>query len=371
MEHNRPCERRFPFYRQVRDYQQEALYQAEGRFLTEPPPAEAKFANRSEAQDWLEKLIGDPDFEVAYPRQAVAMRQNPPEVKVGSATKGIGRADISRNVMRLSNALGGVGMTLPVVLHEFSHFVHSYTDGFAKGQEAHGPEFSAIYLDMVALVCGDHTADRLSEDFQAAGIRVAHKSRRVVDDDMEWMDDDRYEGSGLPDEPEATFGHPGERDSAGAGLIAKGRLSSPTGTRTAEQASAAAMKLANKKMAKTWESSWKAAQTWASEDPEKPKRLMREFAEHNRAVFEAHLAKGGTLPAEMCEFLGLRPAVSRIPEPAPSAGSAFDDQVARTLKQAATVLPGSESGLATRCGKRMPRAKRLCERPRGHRGPCK
>lgn len=336
MEHNRPCERRH--FRHIPDYQQSALYKAETRFLTEPPPAEAKFANRSEVQGWLKKLIASPELAAAYPRQAEALRRHPPEVKVGSATRKIGQADITDNVLRLSNALGGVGMTLPVMLHELSHFVHSHTDGFARGEQAHGPEFAAVYLDMVCLVCGEDQARRLSEDFDEGHLRVAKNSRRV---------------------------------SGGEGLMAEGKLPNPSETRTAEQASDAAMEHANKKMARTWKTNKKRADTWASTDPGKPEQLMREFAEHNRGVFEQHLAKGGTLPNELCEYLGLRQAAPRIPEPIPSASSAFDDHVASTLQQAATVRPESGSGLATRCGKRMPRARRLCERPRGHRGPCK
>ena len=336
MEHNRPCERRF--FRQVPDYQQKDLYRAETRFMSDPPPAEAKFANGSEAQDWLKKLIASPELAAAYPHPAASLRQNPPKVKVGSATKHIGTAQIGDNVLRLSNALGGVGMTLPVMIHEVAHFVHSHTDGFAHGQEAHGPEFAAIYLDMVSLVCGEDQARRLSEDFKGECLRVAINSRRV---------------------------------SGGEGLLAGGKLPNPSGIRTAEQASDAALEHASKKMARAWKSNWKRANTWASSDPEKPEKLMREFAELNRGVFEEHLAEGGTIPEEAREYLGLPPAAPLISEPLQPAGPLFDDHVASTLQQAAAVRSGTESGLATRCGKRMPRAKRLCERPKGHRGPCK
>ncbi len=328
-------------YTKFPDPQQHTLYAAEKRFMNDPPPGEMMFKTRSEVKNWLSTLTGKTDFQDAYPISARALISKPIDIKITSGRKHVGAADLSKRVMRLSKAEGGLGMTLPVVLHEFAHFVHqtrSNLDIYTL-EEPHGPEFAAVYLDVVALVCGDDEADRLAQDFALKSLDVRHKGRKVEN-----------------------------RHPPRLGLIADKRIPRPSGSRTAEDVFAAALAANNKQYDRAWKLSVKNAESWRGEDPNKPEALLRQFASDNRQIFEKHHARGGTLPPQLLEFLGLQPHGL---DPVPAVVSKFDQQIAATRRQGATLPSGKNSGVATRCGDWMPRARRRCNRPKHHKGACK
>ena len=174
--------------------------------MSEPPPSQQRFANVREAQAWARLLSESSEFRSAYPEVAEWLDQIPITVKRSSAKKRIGCAMSGTGQISLSSFDDGAGMVLPVMLHEISHVVHgaSPADGY---QEGHGPEYAAVYLDMVAIVCGDVEAERLLRDFDKARVSVDLDGRRVA--------------------------------SAGDGLLASGKLPRPSRLRTPESVQAA------------------------------------------------------------------------------------------------------------------------------------
>ena len=215
-ERERPHDERSPWARTVDhfairrrylpDHQAQDLYEAESRFLTEPPPGYERFSGAAEARKWANALMLSQEFRAAYPLAARWFDQNPLIVEPSRAKNTGGCAVVGKGTIRLSSFDDGQGMVAPVMIHELSHVVHgnSPADGF---QQPHGAEFAAVYLDMTALVYGDKTAERLAGDFNRDGVAVDHDSRRIRN--------------------------------AGEGLIADGRLPKPSRQRTPETVTAA------------------------------------------------------------------------------------------------------------------------------------
>ena len=279
------------------DYQARSLYEAESRFCQEPPPGYERFAGIKEAQQWAHTLTQTPAFRAAYPQAAGWLDRNPLIVKASRAKQRIGCSVVGGGEIGLSSFDDGAGMVVPVMIHEFSHVVHgnSPAGGF---QQAHGSEFAAVYLDMVALVYGDETAARLSNDFKRGGVDVG--ARRVTD--------------------------------AGGGLIASGRLPRPSRQRTPETVEAA-------RDARHVRHAEKEARKLLKYSPE----LIEWRVTQNKRFFERAVSLGADLPSQVQRHL------TTTPQPRP--------QPAQRQQRL--------------CNKWMPRARRRCTRPYGHRPGCR
>lgn len=247
---------RFQSDRQVHD-----LYDAEERFMSEPPPGQQRFADVREAQKWARTLSDTPEFRAAYPQAAAWLARNPVTVKRSSAKQRIGCAMSGTGQIGLSSFDDGVGMVLSVMLHEFSHVVHgaSPADGL---QEAHGPEYTSVYLDMVALVCGDVEAERLLRDFDRTLVSIDLDRRRVT--------------------------------SAGEGLLASGRLPRPSRLRTPESVRAA-------RDARFARSAEKQALKIVERRPEAG--FLASFVRLNGDYFERAVEVGADLPPEILRHI--------------------------------------------------------------------
>ena len=303
------------------DPQARRLYSAESRFGSEPPPGHQRFGNVREAANWAQALAAAPEFVAAYPQAAAWLADNPVSVKRASGRRKVGCAWVGSGEISLSSADDGVGMVLPVMVHEFSHIVHGRSPA-EKFQQAHGPEFAAVYVDMVALVCGDDAARRLLADFEQKQVAVAVGARRVR--------------------------------CAGEGLAAAGRLPEPSRRRTPESVSAARdahlIRMAEREARK-------AIKKY------KPEHL-RSFVVLNQGVFEEAAAIGADLPVEVRRHLSVE---HQQPSKAPAPPSPLPKRPQPTRAAAAKRRP-PQRGV---CNKWMPVAKRRCSRPPHHNGGCR
>ena len=99
--------------------------------------------------------------------------------KRSAAKRRIAGAETGTAKVVLSSHDDGVGLVLPVVIHEFAHVVHGASPA-ERFNQAHGPEFAAVHLDMVAIVCGDDEAERLHGELVDNGVDVDSAARRVT-----------------------------------------------------------------------------------------------------------------------------------------------------------------------------------------------
>ena len=253
------------------DYQARSLYEAEERFHDDPPPGQERFATVREAAQWAAKLAATPEFAAAYPDAAAWLAETPVSVKRSSAKQRIGCAVVGTGEISLSSFDDGIGMVLPVMVHEFAHVVHgrSPSDEF---QQPHGSEFAAVYLDMVALVCGDTAADRLCRDFDRARVGVDLDARRVV--------------------------------AAGDGLAAAGRLPRPSRRRTPESVAAAR----DTRFVK-------AAEKAAAKALKYRPGALRQFVELNSAYFKQAAECGADLPSEVLRHVPNMAQTRPVPAP--------------------------------------------------------
>ena len=253
------------------DYQARSLYEAEERFHTEPPPGYERFATVREASQWAAKLAASPEFSAAYPDAAAWLADNPVSVKRSSAKQRIGCATVGTGEISLSSFDDGVGMVLPVMVHEFAHVVHGRSRS-ERYQQPHGAEFAAVYLDMVALVCGDAAAGRLCGDFDRARVGVDLDARRV----------------GV----------------AGDGLAAAGRLPAPSRQRTPQSVAAA-------RDARFVKAAEKAATKALKYRP----AALRQFVQVNSGYFKNAAECGADLPAEVLRHIPDVAQTTQKPQP--------------------------------------------------------
>ena len=241
------------------DDQQRNVYEAEVRFCSEPPPGYERFENVREARQWLHALSGSAEFRGNYPEVAAFLADNPVTVERSTAKIRTGCVYVSDGRIVLSSYDHGSGMVMPVVIHEFAHIVHgrSPADGF---QQDHGPEFAAVYLDMVALVYGDDEANRMRRDFEQHNVHVDPGARSVT--------------------------------AAGDGLLAEGRLPRPSLLRTPE----AVVLAREQRFVKQAE---RAARRALKERPEDLRRYVQEHAIEFKRAFEG----GADLPPEVLAIL--------------------------------------------------------------------
>ena len=293
------------------DYQARRLYNAEKRFIESPPAGHERFADIREARRWLQALSASTELSDAYPHASGWLADHPVTVKRSTAKRMIGCVESGTANMRLSSYDDGAGMVLPVVIHEFAHIVHGASPA-ERFQQSHGPEFAAVYVDLVAVVCGDAEAGHLRRDFADNEVDVDDAARRVT--------------------------------ISGAGLLASRGLPRPTRRRTPESVAVARDALfaaaAEKQAAKIL-----------------THREMGTIVRHNRMYFEKALDAGAVLPAKILAALTSdAPQRSRLPSSPPAA---------QTTRQRRRRRPARRL-----CDKVMPRARRRCGRKAGHRGHC-
>ena len=310
------------------DDQQHSMYEAERRFGSEPPPGYERFETVREARQWLHALSDSAEFWGVYPEVAAHLADNPVTVGRSTAKIKVGCANVRDGRILLSSYDYGSGMVLPVVIHEFAHIVHgrSPAGGF---QQNHGREFAAVYLDMVALVCGDDEANRLCRDFEQHDVSVDHGARRVT--------------------------------AAGDGLLAAGRLPRPSLLRTPEAVVLAREQRFVKQAERT-------ARRVLEERPEDLQQYVQEHAiEFKRAV-----GGGANLPPEVLEILDGSDAATFLAGRA-RIGAVEPSGAGQTLSRSADPIPvlipvpGDVAGLClsrnTHTGKPCQRMKASCPHP--------
>jgi putative metallohydrolase (TIGR04338 family) len=62
--------------------------------------------------------------------------------------------------------------THSVVLHELAHVVHAHS----YNEQAHGPEYAKVYIDIVQQFKGSYSARQLRESFEQGGVKIAATS---------------------------------------------------------------------------------------------------------------------------------------------------------------------------------------------------
>ena len=251
------------------DHQARTLYDAERRFQSDPPLGHKRFANTREAQIWLRALTATAELRDAYPHAGAWLDDHPVTTKRSTAKRRIAGAETGTAKVVLSSHDDGVGLVLPVVVHEFAHVVHGANPA-DRLQQSHGPEFASVYLDMVAIVCGGDEAERLRGDFVDNGVDVDDAARRVTDPT--------------------------------AGLLAARKLPRPTSSRTPSSVAAA-----------------RAARFAAAAERQAKKILKRSdlasLVRGNRLYFSKALDAGADLPPQILKALA--PDVRQPPAPQP------------------------------------------------------
>jgi putative metallohydrolase (TIGR04338 family) len=159
-------------YKQPRDSQRSRIYRAEVKAFYGSRAKGMRFDSLDGLQRFLERAVADPWFKTHFGALSRI------EIRDGRGTRHASSA-YEPDTRRCVFSFPRWARTKPVVLHELAHAASFRRYGLVA---AHGPEFAAVFLELVERHLGRAARERLRRAFvlQNVGYEVAARLRRAA-----------------------------------------------------------------------------------------------------------------------------------------------------------------------------------------------
>lgn len=159
-------------YKQPRDSQRSRIYRAEMRAFHGRYAKGMRFESLPALQRFLERAVADPWFKARFGALSAV------EICDGRGIRHASSA-YEPDTRRCVFSFPRWARTKPVVLHELAHAASFRRYGLVA---AHGPEFAAVFLELVARHLGSAARERLRRAFVTlnVGCQTAARAKRAA-----------------------------------------------------------------------------------------------------------------------------------------------------------------------------------------------